>query len=138
MHIPEALGKYFLIKAYVDDNHTGNMSNRRSYYGIINYVNNAPIIWYSKVQNTVEASRFGSEFVALRIVTDIIEALSYKLRGFGIPVEGPAEVFCDNMPVVNNSSIPTSPLNKMHNFICYHKVREAQDAGIVRVGWIPG
>ena len=42
------------------------------------------------------------------------------------------------MSVVNNSSIPTSALNKMHNAICYHRVREAQDAGILRVGWIPG
>ena len=57
-HMPEALGKYVLIKYYVDDNHTVNMANRRSHYGIIIYVNNAPIIWYSKSQNTVEASTF--------------------------------------------------------------------------------
>ena len=68
----------------------------------------------------------------------MIESLRYKLRGFGIPVEGPAEVFCDNMPVVKNSSIHTSALNKRLNEICYHSVREAQDAGIIWVGWIPG
>ena len=68
----------------------------------------------------------------------MIEALRYKLRCFEIPVEGPAEVFCDNMSFVKNLSIPTSALNKMHNSICYHRVREAQDAGILRVGWIPG
>ena len=66
------------------------MANRRSHSGIINYVNNAPIIWYSKVQNTVEASSFGSEFVALKIATEIIKALRYKVRCFGIPVKGPA------------------------------------------------
>ena len=60
------------------------------------------------------------------------------LRGFGIPVEGPAEVFCDDLSVVKNSSIPTSALNKRHNYIYYHKVRKAQAAGIFRVGWIPG
>ena len=91
-HMLEALGKYVVIKAYVDDNHAGNMANRRSHSSIIVYVNNAPIICYIKLQNTVESSRFGLEFVALRIVTDIIESLRYKLRGFGIPVEGPAEV----------------------------------------------
>ena len=72
------------------------------------------------------------------IASDMIEALRYKLRCFEIPVEGPAEVFCDNMSVVNNSSIPTSALNKMHNAICYHRVRASQAAGILRVGWIPG
>ena len=114
------------------------MANRRSHYGIIIYVNNVPNIWYSKQQNTVEASSFGSDFVSLRISTEVIEALRYKLRCFGIPVEGPAEVFCDTMSIIKNYSIPTSVLNKRHNEICYHGVREAQDLGILRVGWIPG
>ena len=67
----------------------------------------------------------------------MIEALRYKLRSFGIPVEGPAEVFFDNVSVVKNLSIPTSALKKRHNAICYERVREAQSAGIIRVGWIP-
>ena len=54
-HMPEALGKYVVIKAYVDANHAGNMANRRSHYGIIIYDNNPPIIWYIKRQNIVEA-----------------------------------------------------------------------------------
>ena len=69
--MPEALGKYVVIKAYVDANHAGNMANRRSHSGIIIYVNNAPIIWYIRQQNTAEASSFGSEFVAIRIITQI-------------------------------------------------------------------
>ena len=138
MSTPEALGKYVVIKAYVDANHEGNMANRRSHSGIIIFVNHAPIIWYSKQQNTVEASIFGSEFVGIRISTETIEALRYKLSFFGIPVEGPAEVFCDNMSVVNNSIIPTSALKKRHNSIFYHRFRKDQAAGILRVGWIPG
>ena len=137
-HMQEALGKYVVIKAYVDDNHTVNMATRMSHSGIIIYVNNAPIIWYIKSHNTVEASSFVSEFVALWFATEMIEALRYELRCFGIPVEGPAEVFCDNMSVVKNSSIPTSALNKRHNAIYYHKVREALDAGIIEVVCIPG
>ena len=68
----------------------------------------------------------------------MIEVLRYKLICFGILVEGPAEVSFDNMSVVKNSSTPTSAFNKRQNFICYHRVREAQAAGILRVGWIPG
>ena len=109
----------------------------RSHFGIIIYVNNAPIIWYSKRQNTFEASSFGSYFVALKIATEMIEDLRYKSRYFGIPVAGPVEVFCDNMSVVKNSSIPTSVLKNMYNDICYHRVRKAQAAGIIQVGWIP-
>ena len=68
----------------------------------------------------------------------MIEPLRYKLRFFGIPVEYPAEVFCDNMSVVNNLSMHTSALNKRHNDICYHRVRKSQASGILRVGWILG
>ena len=56
-------------------NHAGNMANRRSHYGIIIYVNNPTTIWYSKIQNAVESSSVVSDFVALRISIEMIEAL---------------------------------------------------------------
>ena len=40
--------------------------------------------------------------------------------------------------MVTNSSVPVSVLNKRHNAICYHRVREAQAAQIIRVAWISG
>jgi hypothetical protein len=58
----------------------------------------------------------------------------YKLRMFGVPIDGPANVFCDNRGVVRNTSIPESTLMKKHNAINYHSVREAAAAGILRVG----
>jgi len=73
---------------------------RRSQTGIILYVNKAPIIWYSKRQNTVESATFGSEFIALKTAIDQIDGLRYKLRMFGIPLDGPTKVFCDNDAVV--------------------------------------
>jgi hypothetical protein len=39
---------------------------------------------------------------------------------------------------VQNSSVPESTLSKRHNAICYHRVREAQAAEIIKVGWIEG
>ena len=104
-HMMEALGKYVVIKSYVDANCAGNMENRRFYSSTIIYVNNAPVVWYSKCQNTVEASSFGLEFFALRIATEMVDTLRYKLRRFGVPVDGLTEVFCDNKSDVNNLSI---------------------------------
>jgi len=68
----------------------------------------------------------------------MIEALRYKLRCFGVPIDGPCDVLCDNRSVATNSSVPASVSNKRHNAICYHRVREAQAAGVIRVGWIEG
>jgi hypothetical protein len=100
-------------------------------------VNSAPIMWFSKRQNTVETSTFGSEFVAMKIAVELIEALRYKLRMFGIPIEGPASVFCDNNLGVLNVTVPESTLSKKHNAIAYHRVREAVAAQVMRVAKEP-
>ena len=69
------------------------------------------------MQNTIEAATFGSEFVALSICKELIVALWYNLRMFGVPLEGPADVFWDNRGAVMNSSKPESTLNKNHDAI---------------------
>jgi hypothetical protein len=53
---------------------------------------------------------------------------------FGVEVDGPVNVFCDNRGVVKNVSIPESTLMKKHNEVNYHAVREVVAAGILRVG----
>jgi hypothetical protein len=52
---------------------------------------------------------------------------------FGVPLEGPAQVYCDNQGVVKNTSIPESVLSKKHNAINYHAVPEAAAAGVLEV-----
>ena len=49
---------------------------------------------------------FGSEFVAMRIAVELIKSLRYKLRMFGIPIDGPTNVYCDNEAVTKNSIFP--------------------------------
>jgi len=132
--MPEPRGNAVDITCFVDANHAGNLVTRRSHTGVLIFVQNAPIMWFSKKQNTVESSSFGSEFVALRIAKELIVALRYKLRMFGVPLRGPASVLCDNQGVVKNASVPESTLTKRHNAINYHSVREAAAAGIIRVG----
>jgi len=61
----------------------------------------------------------------MRVGLELVEALRYKLRMFGVPIDGPASVFCDNGSVVNNTTLPELTLAKKHNAICYHRVREA-------------
>ena len=131
--MPEPLGHPVHIYVFVDANHAGNLVTRRSHTGVLLYVQISPIVWLSQRQITVETSTFGSEFVALRIARDLTISMRYKLRMFGIPLEGPAQVFCDNQGVVKNTSIPESVLSKKHNAINYHAVREAAAAGVLQV-----
>ena len=69
----------------------------------------------------------------MRIATEMIEALRYKLRMFGVPIDGPANVYCDNEAVYKNAVIPESTLKKKHHLIAYHRCREAVAARTIRV-----
>ena len=111
---------------------------RRSHSGVLIFVNRAPIIWFSKRQATVETSTFGSESVALRQGIDLIEALRYKLRMMGVPIDGPTKIYSDSDSVVKATTRPESTLKKKHNAINYHRIREAQAAGHIKVAWIDG
>ncbi len=69
----------------------------------------------------------------MRIAVELIEGLRYKLRMFGIPIEGPTNVFCDNQSVVTNTTKPESTLKRKHNSIAYYWVREAAAANTIRI-----
>ncbi len=130
---PPPQGKPVVMSCFVDADHAGNRITQWSHTGILIFCNRAPILWFSKHQNTVETSSFGSEFVAARIAVELIEGLCYKLCMFGIPIEGPTNVFCDNQSVVTNTAKPESTLKRKHNSIAYHRVREAAAAGTIRI-----
>jgi len=73
----------------------------------------------------------------MRIAVKSIESLRFKLRMFGIPLEGAANIFCDNQSVVTSSTVPETTLKKKHNSIAYHQVREAVAAGTIRIAKEP-
>ena len=69
----------------------------------------------------------------MKVGVEMVEALRYKLRMFGIPLDGAANVFCDNEAVYKNTCIPESTLRKKHHSIAYHKCRESVAAKIIRI-----
>ena len=101
--------------------------------GILIFMNIAPIVLFSKHHNNVESSTFGSEFIAMKQSVELIEALRYKLRMMGFPMEGPTSLFCDNSVVVTNTTTPESTLKRNHTSISYHRCREAHAAGTVQI-----
>jgi hypothetical protein len=135
--IPEPLGEYVVIHCFVDASHASDLKSRKSQTGILIFLNRAPIFWYSKKQNCVESSTFGSEFIALKTAVEFIQALRLKLRWMGIPFYGPANVYCDNKTAVDSSTQPAVTLTKKHNAIAYHKCREAVATGMIRIAYEP-
>ena len=63
----------------------------------------------------------------------MIAALQYKLRMFGVPIDGTTDIFCDNEAVYKNASTPEYQLRKKHHSISYHMSMEAVDSGACRM-----
>jgi hypothetical protein len=56
----------------------------------------------------------------------------------GIPLDGPAWMFGDNQSVLTSSTLPHSSLNKRHNALAYHRVREAVAAKVMYFQHVSG
>jgi hypothetical protein len=85
----------------------------------------------------VETSVFGAEFVAMKNGMETVRGLRYKLRMMGIPVDGPAYVYGDNMSVIHNTQRPESMLKKKSNSVCYHYCRESVAMNESVTGHVP-
>ncbi len=65
-----------------------------------------------------------------------IAALRFKLQMFGVPIDEPTKILCDNQSIVTNSFKADSTLNKKHCSIAYRAIRWAVAAGSAIIGWI--
>ena len=121
------------LNCFVDADHAGNQITQRSHTDVLLFICCALITWYSKQQNTVKTSTFGSEFIAAKLATEMIQAYIYIHCRIGIPIDGPMNMFCDNKAVVRNSTMPEPTSKKKHVAICYHCVQEACAAGMTQI-----
>ena len=106
--------------------------------GILHFVQQTPIKWHSKLQDTVESATFGSELMSGRLAVDQIIGIRASLRGLGVPIESHTWLLGDNQSVITQSTIPTLTLTKRHNALAYHRMRWAVAAGIIKFVKIPG
>ena len=120
----------------MDADHARDKVTCRSVTGILLYVNNTPVIWYTKRQKTVETSTYGSELVAARVAVELVMEVRYKLRMLGVSLEETSLLIGDNMSIILNTTLPSSMLKKKHNAIAYHRVREAIAARIINYAHI--
>ena len=108
---------------FVDSNHAGDNSDRRSRTGFMIFMNMAMINWQTKKQATVQGAVFGSECVAMKQGIEALIGIRFKLQMMGVNIDGPTYVYGDNMSVIHNTSKPKSVLKKKSYSICYHFVR---------------
>ena len=93
--MPHPRGKPMSTHCFEDADNFSDKFTRRSQKGILIFCNRAPVMCLSKKHNSVDTSTFGSEFTALKLTVELLIALRYKLRMFGVPLKGPTDMLCD-------------------------------------------
>ena len=83
---PEPRGKEVDLIIFFDSDHAGEKLTIQSRTGYIIFLENSPIAWLSKKQETIETSVFEAEFVAMDIGMETTRGLRYKLCIIGVPI----------------------------------------------------
>ena len=127
-----------MTTTHKDANLCHNLATGRAVTGILHFLNQTPIDWFSKKQDYCESATHGSEFAAARTAIQQISALRQALQYLGVPIRETSYLFGDNESVVKSGSIPHSQLSKRHHALAYHYVREAVASKMVAFHHTPG
>lgn len=131
-NVPKPLGNRVTLSHYVDANLYHDWASGKSVTGVLHFLNQMPIDWYTKRQATVETATYGSEFIAARTCVEQIIDLRNTLRYLGVPIEESSYMFGDNKAVVDSSTRLDAKLHKRHIALSYHFVRSVMASGAVR------
>ena len=135
-NLPPAKGDPVQTIIMVDASFASDLDTRRSVSGAVTFCNSTPIRAYCKRQTTVEQSTYGSEMIACRNGVDMAIELRHDLRWIGLKIVEPTLLLSDNMSVVLNVTVPSSPITKKHVCVSYHRIRESVAGGFIKVGHI--
>ena len=83
---PSPRGPPACMVYYVDVDHAHDVVTRCSITGVVLMVNNMPVKWILKRQQTIETSSYGSKLVAAQIAIAAIIEFCCKLRMLGVRI----------------------------------------------------
>ena len=135
---PEPKGKFVTTTTYKDANLYHDFTSGKAVTGVLHFVNQTPIDWWTKKQSTVETATYSSEFSAARTAIQQISGLRLTLRYLGVPIRDTSYLFGDNESVVTSSTVPHSQLKKRHNALAFHYSREAIASKMITFEHLPG
>ena len=131
---PIPKGKHVTTTTHKDANLHHDLATGRAVTGALHFLNQTPIDWFTKKQETVETATHGSEFAAARTAVQQIAGLRQMLQCLGVPIRESSCLFGDNESVVKSGSIPHSQLSKRHHAL----TREAVASKMVSFHHING
>ena len=119
------------FEAYSDADWATCTDSRKSLTGYCIYLGSSLVSWKTKKQSTV--SRFSTEAEYRSLASTVCELkwLSYILQDFGINLQQPITMWCDNNAAIHITANPVFHERTKHLDIDCHVVREQYKAGFI-------
>jgi hypothetical protein len=131
------------LVAWVDADHAGDASTRRSTTGIVVTLDGSTILTISRRQGSVALSTFTSELNAITTALTELEWFSSILTS--LPIGNPSTITLKTVSIRNDNLLAVNALNnetyieerKTHS-VKLRYVREQVASGFVNLEWTPG
>lgn len=121
---------------YCASDWAGEKAERRSTSAFVFTLNNAPIAWSSRLQKVSALSVTEAEYISLAGALTQCLWLRPFLSSLGFEMTSPTPLRMDNQSAIAVSKNPELHKNMKHVGTRYHRVRQEQEAGVVRVEYI--
>ena len=89
----------FMLRGFTDADYAGDLVNRKSTSGMVQFLGSCLVSWGSKKQNTVALSTAEAEYVAAAACCSQVLWIKQQLRDFGIKFNC-ITIYCDNTSAI--------------------------------------
>lgn len=112
------------LLGYCDADYGGDIDSRRSTTGYLFIFCGAAVSWSSRLQPTVAASTTQAEYMAAAAAVKESLWMRKLLPDFGVPIDGPIHVKCDNQGTIALLKNPIETARAKHIDVIHHFARE--------------
>lgn len=124
------------LVGYSDSDWGGEADENRSTSGFVYLLNNSPITWSSRLQKVTARSTVEAEYMALSESMIEVIWLRSLLTFLGVCLSGPTVIHVDNRGAICLSKNPVFHKRTKHIGIQYHRVRQEQELGTLKIEYI--
>ncbi|WCJ28653.1 Retrovirus-related Pol polyprotein from transposon RE1 [Euphorbia peplus] len=125
-----------IMEAFTDADWARCPETRRSVGGYCILLGHALVSWKAKKQATVSKSSAEAEYRAMASTSCEVKWLRYLLRVFGVTLQEPISLFCDNKAAIHIAENPVFHERTKHLDIDCHIVREYIQSGMIKTPFI--
>jgi hypothetical protein len=122
----------FDLKGFTDADYAGDLVNRKSTSGTLQFLGSCLVSWASKKQNTVALSTAEAEYVAAAACCSQVLWIKQQLRDYGLRYEC-IPINCDNTSAICISKDPVHHSKVKHIHIRHHFLKDYVEKGLIKL-----